>query len=223
MDEYYSNQLNSNKLKKCYDIAPERIQQFLCSEIEFVRNQLKSTDTLLDIGCGYGRVVKPLANYAHSVIGVDISVESIELANRYTQNYTNCKYYVMNAKKMSFPDNFFDVSICVQNGISAFKIDPFILLSEALRVTKKGGIVLFSSYSPKFWEHRLHWFQLQSALQLIGEIDYEKTKDGIILCKDGFKATTFLPKDFNSLLNKLEKKGELIEIDNSILFCKIIK
>ena len=91
---------------------------------------------------------------------------------------------------MGFRDRTFDLTICIQNGICAFAVDQQQLFREAIRVTRSGGLVMFSSYTPQFWEHRLEWFEIQSAHQLIGEIDYQATGNGMIVCKDGFRATT---------------------------------
>ncbi|MEN8223657.1 MAG: class I SAM-dependent methyltransferase, partial [Acidobacteriota bacterium] len=132
------------------------------------------------------------------------------------------EFHVMDAADLKFVDDTFDLVICVQNGISAFKTDPGKLLSEAVRVTKKGGIVLFSSYSDKIWEARLEWFKIQAELGLIGEIDMEKTGDGKIVCRDGFTATTYSPGDFQELALKLNLKANVYEVDNSSVFCEII-
>ena len=128
----------------------------------------------------------------------------------------------MNAIDLKFDDEYFDKVICVQNGISAFNVDPKRLLNEAIRVTKKGGTVLFSSYSEKFWEERLNWFQIQAEHGLIGEIDYNLTKNGIIICKDGFKAITYSEQDFLELASHFNVQATICEIDNSSLFCEIV-
>ena len=86
------------------------------------------------------------------------------------------------------PGGVFDLTICIQNGISAFRVDKQRLLAEAVRVTKSGGTVFFSSYSSRFWAARLEWFEIQAAHGLVGEIDYRATGDGVIICKDGFCA-----------------------------------
>ena len=65
---------------------------------------------------------------------------------------------------------------------------PFSIPFRALKVP--GGRALFSSYSPKFWEHRLSWFREQADKGLLGAIDEEKTRDGLIVCRDGFVART---------------------------------
>ena len=127
----------------------------------------------------------------------------------------------MNAINLGFTDGCFDVVICIQNGISAFKVDQEDLILESLRVTQDGGTCLFSSYSDDFWEHRLEWFQLQASGGLIGEIDMEKTGNGRIVCKDGFQATTLRRKDFSELVSRIGFTATIAEVDGSSIFCEI--
>jgi 2-polyprenyl-6-hydroxyphenyl methylase/3-demethylubiquinone-9 3-methyltransferase len=222
MGNYYSNSLNANKLRKCYEVAPLRVKQFLEAEINFVLNLVDRSDIVLDLGCGYGRVAARLMGKAKKVIGIDISKDNIQLANEIHVGNHNCKFITMDAKELEFDDGVFDKVICVQNGISAFKLDPGDLMAESIRVTKKGGIVLFSSYSEKFWDNRLNWFQIQADHGLIGEIDYRKTKNGVIICKDGFKAITFTGKDFIELASAFDVRTTIHEIDNSSVFCRML-
>ncbi len=222
MSYYYKN-LNTNKLQRCYAIAPLRIQQLLKAETETVLAKLSSNDKVLDLGCGYGRVAVELAKKSKEVVGIDISADNIELAKKLHHQITNLHFYTMNAVALDFPDNTFDVTICIQNGISAFREDPYRLLTEAIRVTKKGGLILFSTYSDKIWQERLHWFQMQADEQLLGEIDYEQTKEGTIVCKDGFKATTCSENDFLQIASKCNVPATLYEVDNSTLFCEMKK
>ncbi len=180
-------------------------------------------DIVLDLGCGYGRVAVRLTEKAIKVIGIDISEDNIQLAKEYAEIYGKCEFYNMDAKKNDFPDNYFDTTICVQNGISAFKVEQSDLLKESIRVTKNGGTILYSSYLEEFWDYRLEWFQIQSEQKLIGEIDYTLTKNGFIVCKDGFRAITFSEQDFIDLTSKFIIQAEIFEVDNSSIFCKIKK
>jgi 2-polyprenyl-6-hydroxyphenyl methylase/3-demethylubiquinone-9 3-methyltransferase len=127
----------------------------------------------------------------------------------------------MDAICLAFPDNSFDKVVCIQNGISAFHVDQRELIRESIRVAKPGGIIFFSTYSEKFWNQRLEWFRLQASAGLLGEIDMSKTGDGVITCKDGFKATTVAPDDFKKLTSDLDIKSEIVEVDESSLFCEI--
>ena len=222
MTNYYSNSLNSSILQKCYEVAPPRVKQFLEAEIEFIQNRIKKGEIIIDLGCGYGRVAGRLPDSAAKIIGIDISSDNIELAKEIYKEKDNCEFFTMDAIDLKFNDNYFDVLLCVQNGISAFKLDPFKLLQESIRVTKKGGRILFSSYSEEFWKHRLEWFQIQADHGIVGEIDYDQTKNGIIVCKDGFKAITFSKQEFVNLASEFDVQTTIHEIDNSSVFCEMI-
>lgn len=222
MKNYYSDLLNSNKLQRCYEVAPVRVKQFLEAEIDFVLNNIGHNDIVLDLGCGYGRVATRLLDKAKKVVGIDISKENILLAKKIVKTNENCEFYAMDAVNLTFDDNFFDATICVQNGISAFKVNPLKLIQESIRVTRKRGVILFSSYSDKFWDDRLEWFQIQAKQGLIGEIDYNLTGNGIIICKDGFKAITYSGQEFLNLASNFNVETTLHEIDNSSIFCKMI-
>jgi len=157
------------------------------------------------------------------VIGIDISPDSLKLAQEYTALDPKLQLVLANAKHLPFSEGTFDKVVCIQNGISAFKIDPIELVRESVRVTTKGGVCMFSSYSERFWNERLKWFQLQAQEGLIGEIDMSQTADGVIVCKDGFKATTFTPRDFHSIAKQLDLDATVIEVDESSVFCLIKK
>ncbi|MEW5925544.1 MAG: class I SAM-dependent methyltransferase, partial [Candidatus Zixiibacteriota bacterium] len=77
-------------------------------------------------------------------------------------------------------------------------------------------------YSDKFWEDRLEWFRAQADEGLLGDIDDEKTGNGVIVCKDGFRATTISREDFTGLTQKAGVSSEIREVDNSSIFCEII-
>jgi ubiquinone/menaquinone biosynthesis C-methylase UbiE len=166
--------------------------------------------------------VDKLASKAKVIIGIDTAYASLKLAQEISGNHAHCYLAAMDAVELGFRNQQFDIVACIQNGISAFKVDQRKLVKEALRVTRSGGRVLFSSYLDQFWEDRLHWFQLQSEHGLLGEIDYQATGDGVIVCKDGFKATTIRPKDFTSLTASLHISPIATEVDGSSIFYEII-
>jgi len=222
MPGYYSEKLSSERLMRVYEIATPRVKRYLDSEIEFVVERVEPGDSVIELGCGYGRVMKRLSRTAESMIGIDSSPASLEMAKEYLAGESNCRLFAMDAAALGFRDRSFDVVACIQNGISAFKVDPHDLLAEAIRITRPGGRVLLSSYSEKFWDDRLEWFELQANEGLLGEIDYDATGDGVIVCKDGFRATTFSPDDFHALVAEFRLSCTIEEVDESSLFCEII-
>jgi 2-polyprenyl-6-hydroxyphenyl methylase/3-demethylubiquinone-9 3-methyltransferase len=222
MGNYYAERLSAERLRRCYDIAPPRVQQYLAAEVAHVVSRLRPADRVLELGCGYGRILQQLAPHAETLVGIDTSPDSLRLARELLRPAPDCCVLQMNAAALGFQDAAFDVVLCLQNGISAFKVEPHALIAECLRVTRPGGRVLFSSYAAAFWPHRLEWFRLQSACGLLGEIDWEATRDGQIVCRDGFRATTFSPADFRALTAALHVDVQIEEVDQSSLFCELI-
>ncbi len=221
MSDYYDDKLSAERLVRVYDIAPPRIRKYLDAEIDHAVQKIRQSDIVLELGCGYGRILPRLARKANSVVGIDTSHASLKLGQEKLKGISNCHLLNMNAIRLSFADNVFDVVICIQNGISAFHVKQEDLIRESLRVTRSGGIVLFSSYSDKFWDIRLEWFRLQSEAGLLGEIDPEKTGNGVIVCRDGFTATTVGREEFLSLVERINVDTQIMEVDESSLFCEI--
>jgi 2-polyprenyl-6-hydroxyphenyl methylase/3-demethylubiquinone-9 3-methyltransferase len=215
--------LSGKRLQRCYEIAPDRVRRYLEAEIVHTQKRLLGTESVLELGCGYGRITGRLAHAATRVVGVDIATESIELARRLWGSTGRCEFLSMDAVDLGFPDDSFDAVVCLQNGICAFRVDQVRLLEEALRVTREGGIVVLSSYSDTFWPHRLAWFELQAEEGLVGRIDRNATHDGVIVCEDGFRSGRLTPHDFRSLCSTVGVNAQVSEVDQSSVFCEILK
>lgn len=218
MNQYYTDTLSAQKLERCYEIAPPRILQYFEAEISFVVNSLNSTNTVVELGCGYGRVLNRLLDGASHVFGVDTSLASLRYGRGKEQDSLSVQLVQMDAGTTAFQDESFDAVVCIQNGISAFKVDPVLLVRESLRITSREGKCFFSTYSDKIWEDRLYWFRLQAEEKLLGEIDWNKTERGTIVCKDGFVAKTFSEHDFLKIARSLGVSCEVTEVDSSSLF-----
>jgi 2-polyprenyl-3-methyl-5-hydroxy-6-metoxy-1,4-benzoquinol methylase len=214
---YYAQRLNSAKLYQVYQTQLPRVRQYIEAEINFVRHKLPDQAKVLEIGAGYGRIMKELAPYAASVTGIDISENSVEFGQEYLKDYPNCQLKMMDAHNLEFGLEF-DIVLCLQNGLSAMKGDPRNLIKQGMQVLSPGGKAYFSSYSSKFWEHRLAWFHEQADKGLLGEIDLEKTQDGRIVCKDGFVATTYSAEDMEQLGQAIAYNYQIQEVDNSSIF-----
>jgi ubiquinone/menaquinone biosynthesis C-methylase UbiE len=221
--DYYREKLASEKLRQVYGIAPPRVKQYLDAEINYIMKHIHANDSILELGCGYGRVLERVLSSPAWITGIDTSIASLLTAREVLMATQNVALAQMDAVNLGFADNSFDVVIGIQNGISAFHVDQRELIKESIRVTKPGGMILFSSYSCKFWSDRLEWFRLQSEAGLLGEIDYDKTHDGVIVCKDGFTATTVEPEQFLDLVAGFDISATIEEIDESSIFCKIEK
>jgi len=221
MPSYYSENLAAERLKLCYDLAPPSVKCYLAAEIKHVCERTTTSERVLELGCGYGRVLRELSHTGVSVVGIDTSLQSLSMAQTYLEGESNASLLLMDAVRMGFSSGVFDVVCCVQNGISAFHVDQRELLSEAVRVAKPGGRVLFSSYADEFWKDRLEWFRIQSNRGLVGEIDEVSTGNGIIVTKDGFTATTVTPAQFSDLSQCLGSSRTVTVVAGSSVFCEI--
>lgn len=220
---YYAQRLNAERLYGVYDTAIPRVARYLSKEIDFVKSYLHGSGSLLELAAGYGRILKELAPFAGSVTGIDISDGNVRFGMEYLKDVPNAELKVMDVHEMDY-DREFDVVICLQNGLSAVKAErPEELVAKSLRALKSGGRAFFSTFHADFWETRVQWFKEQADKGLLGELDMEKTKDGVIVCRDGFRADTFKPEDFERLGRASGLKWELAEVDNSSLFLVLEK
>jgi SAM-dependent methyltransferase len=218
---YYHDWLAAERLKRCYEIAPPRVQQYLKAEIDYVSEYIQPGSVVLELGCGYGRVLGALIERAGLLIGIDTSLSSLQMCKSELSARGSCRLAQMNALQTGFHDQTFDCVLCIQNGISAFHVDQQELIREAMRITKSGGSAIFSSSSERFWDERLEWFRIQAKEGLLGDIDETQTGNGVIVCKDGFSATTISESQFHALARCCGAEPLIEEIDNSSLFCCI--
>lgn len=222
MVNYYQENLNANGLYQVYQTGIPRIEQYLRAETNYVKKRLTGTEHILEIGAGYGRIMRELAPAAAFVTGIEISEDSVLFGNFYLQDCNNCRLLPMDAYKLDFHEEF-DIVVCLQNGLSAVKGNPAELISRCLSSLKPGGTAYFSTYSEKIWDTRLEWFREQARKGLLGELDEEKTKDGMIYCKDGFCAVTLFRDDLTALGESAGCRYEIDETDESSLFLILYK
>lgn len=213
--------MRAEKLFQVYEAKIQCVNQYLQAEIDFVKGNLSKEQRVLELGAGYGHIVKELAPHCSSIVGMDISENNVKLGEKYLKDYTNATMVVMDLHQMKFSKPF-DVILCLQNGLSAMRTEASDIY-KILDLLTPGGTAYFSSYSHKFWNYRLKWFKEQAFKGLLGEIDYKKTHDGVIACKDGFKAVTHSFEDLKKIGEAAGYHYHVEEVDESSLFIIICK
>ncbi|HEU4792842.1 MAG TPA: class I SAM-dependent methyltransferase [Nitrolancea sp.] len=96
---------------------------------------------VLDVACGPGYVAIGFATICREVVGIDITAEMLEIAerNRWEGGLSNLRFQPADADRLPFPNGAFDVVVC-RFAFHHFE-DPALVLAEMSRVCRVGGTV----------------------------------------------------------------------------------
>jgi SAM-dependent methyltransferase len=112
-------------------------------DLESQLPRLRRRDAALEIGCGPGRLMRPMSRHFGEIHGVDVSDEMILLAAERLRDTPNAHpRHGSGADLELFPDNHFDFvySYAVFQHIPSREV-VFRYLAEAQRVLKPGGVL----------------------------------------------------------------------------------
>lgn len=190
---------------------------------------------ILDAGCGEGYGSCFISDKASEVVGIDISEEAIQHAQK-KYNRDNLKYELMDVQNLKFKDAIFDVVLSFQVIEHLSEVSKF--LKEIKRVLKKNGLAIVGTPnkalckgngSGEYHEKEYCYDEYMNLLNNhfgcseffgvhVKSGKYSKLKlINLILSFDIFKIRRIFPSNFRkSTLMTMEKKIEL-EITNANL------
>ena len=126
------------------DYAKNSQNQFQWAKELIPKLKLHGTESLLDIGCGDGKITAELARCLPGgwAVGVDSSEKMINLAQiSFPQkNYPNLTFQVMDARKLIFDRQF---NVIFSNAALHWIVDQKAVLAGVQRSLKPGGRLLF--------------------------------------------------------------------------------
>lgn len=124
--------------------APDRVAAMVAHHLDH------QPGPVLDAGCGTGGVGAALhALGVHDIIGGDFTPASVEAA-RQRGVYRSVDHLDLN-ERLAFDDDYFAVVASV--GVFSYLTDTLATITELLRVTERGGLVIFTQRTD-LWAER---------------------------------------------------------------------
>jgi len=160
------------------------------------RNMIKNISIkkgkVLDVGCGYGGLMKGLSHYRKnlSFVGIDLSRAMINVGKKYISN-KKIKFLLMSADNMKFEDESFDLIICKDT--FHHLNNPIKVIKEMYRVLKKRGQIYAIDLRRDAPEEPFY-----QTIQMASELNIENA----VLYVQSIKASYTIPE-----MKKLLKKA----------------
>ena len=147
--------------------------------------QLKGTEKILDLACGFGRHSLEFARRGYDVTGIDITPAYIDYANEQAKEESlNAKFFCQDIRTITF-DKEFDVVLNMADGAIGYLEDDeenhkiFSVIAKAL---KKGGKhfmdIMNGSYAETHFPYKL-WDAGEKGLTL-SAFEWEKDRKTLI-------------------------------------------
>lgn len=129
---------------------------------------LKSTDRLIEIGCGTGAVLGTINQQEFQFLaGLDINPDSLKIAQYYAPI---AEYIISDAHAVPIDTDVFDICFC--HFFLLWIIEPQKVIKEMMRITKPGGYVLLLS-EPDYGGR----IDFPAELSELGEIQIESLRE----------------------------------------------
>lgn len=141
LTQFYGNYDEDNRLNSRYGTV-----EYLTT-LRYIEKYLRPGMRILEIGAATGRYSHHFAQQGYQVDAVELVEHNIEIFKRNTTPGENITVTQGNAKDLlGFADNTYDITLLLGPMYHLFTDEEKLqALSEAIRVTKKGGII-FSAY-----------------------------------------------------------------------------
>ncbi|MEM2089797.1 MAG: class I SAM-dependent methyltransferase [Candidatus Pacearchaeota archaeon] len=196
--------------------ADPLIKDWLEKENLYLKKNIKKGSIVLDVGCGFGRNIKAISTIAKKIVGTDNDKNLFEKIRKKLSKFKNVEVFLEDAKKMHFPNNMFDYTICMGNTFGNFGKDKVKILKEMQRVTKKGGKIIISVYSENALNIRIKEYKR------IG-IKIKKIQNGTVYSENGLILEQFNKEKLKRLFDLAGLKFKILELNSISYLCELQK
>lgn len=164
--------------------------------IELAETAIPAGGTVLDYGCGPGRISLLLARSGFRVRGVDTSDGMIAQARTLDRQGLNVEFDTISKSGEALPPSTYNAIVC--SSVIEYVADPDALLQGFHRALGEPGILIISyanesSYWRKYWKRKAASNPMGAAQHHV----WDWTGFQALLAKNGFRTST-QPKYFES-------------------------
>jgi len=166
-----------NYWEQTVEQANKDYQEYFDFEKEYLSKNLQPNQRVIDIGCGDGRSIMPIAAQAKEFIGIDHDPVAIKDALVNFENLEKATALQADATKLPLEKKSVDIAFIGLTFVN-FGEDKEKALAEIKRVLKDGGKLIFSVFSENALNARKQMYDKY-------DVEYEVTDD---------KGTVYFPE-----------------------------
>ena len=189
----------------------QEAKKFIFKVVDYLK--LSKDAKLLDLACGKGRHSLELNNLGFSVIGIDLSEQSIQFAKTYENERLN--FYVGDMRKAHFENTFNAIfNLFTSFGYFETEQENYSVFDAVFIQLKKDGIFIFDYLNEKLVKNQLVEYEEKIIDSITFKISKRIENDMVIKeiqFEDEGKSYQFFEKvklfSFENITSQLKNKG----------------
>ncbi len=186
--EFHREPAHAEFIIRCQQLAPPRIRALMQAEEEFLRSLPETAESLLDVGCGSGRILEVLAEHTWILGGIDLVRANLLHSRKRIKGGGDLLLVQGDALRLPFRDSSFAAVTAMINTLGNFGADQQALLAEMRRVGRK---VVAGCYSLEAEDAQREWYGILQAEGLLGPEDKARSDRRRFVSQDGYVSERF--------------------------------
>ena len=175
-------------------LPDKQLISFFKAEKHFLKLNIKKNSIILDVGCGAGDSIEPIAGKVKKAYGIDFAENLLKAASKTFAKNSNVFIINANAETLPFPNSAFDYVTCMGNTFGNLE-NPDKCLEEMKRVMKSNGKIILSVYSKNALKMQLRTYKAHG-------VNIEFYNKDVVRIKEGLTSHRYSKKQLNKFAKK---------------------